>query len=365
MHTDTRAAELAQEVNALAFTVGQDVVFGAGQYAPETSVGKRLLAHELTHVIQQGNAWRGTGIQQNAQHSFPLAGVNEPFYSGTTWQSSTSQPPRITRKPDANGSILQREIVEGCLAPSEIPGITKKQFDDFGTIAEMAVTMDYCAHMGCAPFATDYFDSPVGPAPYIAFLAAHNPHLTTRDIITLAVLSQIELNRPDILTHKPGRQEFEEIKPNSISGRAAGRLKVGTLIGFYGIWSLPYTPGIAYVPTPEILLATAPGPIEVFLRIQRQTPGLIVYDICVRGDKTVLTIAAIIAILLLVIAIYLSRGRILRGAPIPAPIRVPGFGLGLGIAGMSGTEEPSHALLAKLTLVESGNRFEYEEREHG
>jgi hypothetical protein len=54
VHTDARAAESAQAVNALAYTVGSEVVFGAGQYAPQTDAGRRLLAHELTHVAQQG-----------------------------------------------------------------------------------------------------------------------------------------------------------------------------------------------------------------------------------------------------------------------------------------------------------------------
>ena len=53
VHTDARAAESARAVNALAYTVGTNVVFGAGAYAPETSAGRRLLAHELTHVVQQ------------------------------------------------------------------------------------------------------------------------------------------------------------------------------------------------------------------------------------------------------------------------------------------------------------------------
>jgi len=51
--TDTTAADSARAVNALAYTVGSDVVFGAAQYAPGTSSGRRLLAHELTHVLQQ------------------------------------------------------------------------------------------------------------------------------------------------------------------------------------------------------------------------------------------------------------------------------------------------------------------------
>lgn len=53
VHADTRAAESAQAVDALAYTVGRDIVFAAGQYTPETTKGQRLLAHELAHVVQQ------------------------------------------------------------------------------------------------------------------------------------------------------------------------------------------------------------------------------------------------------------------------------------------------------------------------
>ena len=53
VHNDARAAQLSQGVNARAFTIGQNVVFAAGQYTPETSRGKKLLAHELSHVVQQ------------------------------------------------------------------------------------------------------------------------------------------------------------------------------------------------------------------------------------------------------------------------------------------------------------------------
>jgi hypothetical protein len=53
VHTDARAAESARAVNARAYAVGQDIVFGAGQYAARTSAGVRLMAHELTHVLQQ------------------------------------------------------------------------------------------------------------------------------------------------------------------------------------------------------------------------------------------------------------------------------------------------------------------------
>jgi hypothetical protein len=53
VHHDARAAESARAVDARAYTVGNAVVFGAGEYAPGTRAGSRVLAHELTHVLQQ------------------------------------------------------------------------------------------------------------------------------------------------------------------------------------------------------------------------------------------------------------------------------------------------------------------------
>lgn len=55
VHTGAIAEQSARDVNALAYTVGRNIVFGAGQYAPTASEGQQLLAHELTHVIQQAN----------------------------------------------------------------------------------------------------------------------------------------------------------------------------------------------------------------------------------------------------------------------------------------------------------------------
>jgi hypothetical protein len=52
-HTGSEASDLARSLNAKAFTSGRDIVFGTGQYSSDSSHGKRLLAHELTHVIQQ------------------------------------------------------------------------------------------------------------------------------------------------------------------------------------------------------------------------------------------------------------------------------------------------------------------------
>jgi Domain of unknown function (DUF4157) len=55
VHQDAGAQQSAGDVNARAYTVGNNIVFGAGEYAPSTESGRRLVAHELAHVVQQGS----------------------------------------------------------------------------------------------------------------------------------------------------------------------------------------------------------------------------------------------------------------------------------------------------------------------
>lgn len=62
VHKDTLAADLSKSINAKAFTLDRDVVFGEGQYVPESIEGKKLIAHELTHVVQQSGNSGNTGI---------------------------------------------------------------------------------------------------------------------------------------------------------------------------------------------------------------------------------------------------------------------------------------------------------------
>lgn len=64
IHTDAAAVKSAQSINALAYTSGNNIVFNEGQYAPGTDSGKRLLGHELTHVIQQQAATDNTTIRR-------------------------------------------------------------------------------------------------------------------------------------------------------------------------------------------------------------------------------------------------------------------------------------------------------------
>ena len=67
VHTDTSADGAAAAVGARAFTVGRDIVFRAGEYAPATPAGRQLLAHELTHVVQQSSAENSPALQRQEE----------------------------------------------------------------------------------------------------------------------------------------------------------------------------------------------------------------------------------------------------------------------------------------------------------
>ena len=91
VHADGQAAASARSLGARAYTVGADIAFGRGEYAPETTEGRRLLAHELTHVVQQSPGGGGSVSPQvqrarlpcYSKYTIPIYGVNLPGASGS------------------------------------------------------------------------------------------------------------------------------------------------------------------------------------------------------------------------------------------------------------------------------------------
>ena len=73
VHTDATAAHLNQSVQAKAFTTGKDIFFNQGEYNPVSYSGQSLIAHELTHVVQQGGAGQSNGVVQRLITSSELA----------------------------------------------------------------------------------------------------------------------------------------------------------------------------------------------------------------------------------------------------------------------------------------------------
>ena len=143
IHTGNTAVELAASIHARAFALGPDLVFGANQYAPETETGRLLLAHELTHSIQQGHATRlsapereidsqpaGPGSKLHSKPSDEADEIPEPGITDTAtdfgvvrrvvWSpnTDTGKKRRPWKNKATNGKVLKAKTDAG--APIEI-----------------------------------------------------------------------------------------------------------------------------------------------------------------------------------------------------------------------------------------------------
>lgn len=101
VHADPVAASSASAVNVRAYTVGHHIFFRDGQYAPQTVQGRKLLAHELTHVVQQDRAGSGNALQLNL-------GISNPY------QPAEREADAASDKVMA-GQIVQVQAVPTCL----------------------------------------------------------------------------------------------------------------------------------------------------------------------------------------------------------------------------------------------------------
>lgn len=126
VHADDRATESARAVNALAYTVGRDVVFGAGQYTPATSGGQRLLAHELTHVAQQG----AKPASQPAGEGQLAVDAPNSRAEQAAQQAGDSAAPRSTEAqaaPAGSAPIVQCQPAPGEASPENSPAVTSQR----------------------------------------------------------------------------------------------------------------------------------------------------------------------------------------------------------------------------------------------
>jgi len=90
VHTGSTASKDSQSINARAFTYGNHIVFGQGQYHPGSESGKKLLAHELTHVIQQGSS---DNVSRKSILPFSINSVKRKEQSIQRWSYGTGASP--------------------------------------------------------------------------------------------------------------------------------------------------------------------------------------------------------------------------------------------------------------------------------
>jgi hypothetical protein len=138
IHADAEAGRAAESANAAAFTIGQNIVFGAGRFAPNTHAGSNLLAHELAHTVQQRNAVAGPSLAASSSHAegeassaavAATSGGLMPALSPVPSLSMAKQDPKGTPPPDAGtgGTTTSTPTAAPTVYPSDEPNDTPEQ----------------------------------------------------------------------------------------------------------------------------------------------------------------------------------------------------------------------------------------------
>ena len=302
VHTDEQADRAARSLGAEAFTLGTDVVFRAGAWNPHSYQGQHLLAHELAHVVQQDGQ---TGVVDTAL-TVEVGDAHDPLEAQADSAADAVMHGRAASVTDLRPGRVQRRIQRAVSTVCNPPSMWLMLAGNpaavplavaFGAIAELFISSNVLSVTGVSS-SNAYQDNPlagpIDPA-YVSFIIAKNPSLAWWQ--QLAIAASV-IARPDIMLHQSPIFEFEEIKPNSVAGRAAGRGKVSVIDAFLSGFSLPYGPGSTYTPpAPIVLGSTTVGgvPLTVSFEISRDRNGLLVYDICIETDWALVAALAFLA----------------------------------------------------------------------
>ncbi|HWQ69267.1 MAG TPA: DUF4157 domain-containing protein [Patescibacteria group bacterium] len=121
VHSGTAAAQSARDVNAHAYTVGQDIVFGASRFAPGTQEGRRLLAHELAHTTQAGRPGANRIIhRRGAVTARPAAPAIYNYWRMPGYSGSAADQAYLNRLGAGNAVVAPSGPSGRAVAPSEV-----------------------------------------------------------------------------------------------------------------------------------------------------------------------------------------------------------------------------------------------------
>ncbi|NPV90579.1 MAG: DUF4157 domain-containing protein [Firmicutes bacterium] len=158
IHADTHAAQLNSSINARAFTVGEDIYFGGGEYNPQSRAGQELIAHELTHTIQQTG---GNPLSAPGEGGPPAGGL-------------AAQPRRISR------SVLVQRILKDSANDAlrnelKTAGKTDEDLEEINKLVDHEPDMD--PKKTTAKFAWDYYEKVIKACDL--WLEDHRPSTST------------------------------------------------------------------------------------------------------------------------------------------------------------------------------------------
>jgi hypothetical protein len=201
VHTEERAAESARAVDAAAYTVGRDVVFGSGRYAPESGAGADLLAHELAHVVQQGDA-------ANVPSTLPMSPANDPLEREAQAGAPTSRvAPQVQRQDIGERRRRYEESIPTGADPQQTGGVWT------GAVARTIVTDEF----------------------------RRAPAIAPNELLTFDLEGNVALRTP--VAGRPARDEWQQV-----SSTSAGQV------------ALEYDEGACELRIPSRLVFHNPGP---------------------------------------------------------------------------------------------------------
>ena len=202
IHTGPRAEESAQAVHALAYTVGQDTVFAAGQYNPQSAAGRSLLAHELSHTVQQAGGSAHSHLSSAAPALYRQSKPDTPPQQ-TAPQDTSNQKPKSDQ---VTINISWDDLLNRKLTPLSLlePRQHQPQLPSPGTLTLGGATAPVAQNPYSPPFG---FSPPLNqPAPS---LFQPGPYLTPPGA------------SPVIPSNPPGQSPLAPL-PSQQSGSTAG-----------------------------------------------------------------------------------------------------------------------------------------------
>lgn len=147
VHTGAQAGASTRSLNALAYTAGDQIVFGAGQYAPHTTEGRKLLAHELTHTVQQGKS--GFARKQN-----------QPREQGSSGPARSN----ADRVADQVRRMSDRQLQRACACGGECPNCQAGQLgQEHGLLQTKRLQENHVGETGAPPVVQGVVRSPGQP----------------------------------------------------------------------------------------------------------------------------------------------------------------------------------------------------------
>ena len=196
VHTDSAAEKSAQDINAHAYTMGKNIVFGAGGFAPESHEGRKLIAHELTHVVQQTGA---AGIHAG-QRGEKLTLSSESKHTVQKQEGKPDANPEKDKEKDkSNDSKLSFQLTEPDFLSLKKPFFDRNAFqlwDPNSALGVWKYNLDFFKRFGLSDKWAGKAANLTAPLAIDAQLKASNPtwwEITDRELKTTSLVAPVPI----------------------------------------------------------------------------------------------------------------------------------------------------------------------------